>query len=167
MEATEIKIGRVYEIKVGKNVVPIRIMKKTEEGGWEAVAISTNNPMIIASPSRILGPHNPKRNKAKKPGQQQTPAEAAKQVLDKMAKPLTPISALDAAVKVLTEAGAPLGCKQMMDTMLAKKYWKPAHSGKTPANTLHAAISAEIKKRGDQARFEKVGKGQFGLRATA
>lgn len=151
MEAKDIRIGRVYEIKVGKNIVPIRIMKKGEKSGWEAVGLSTNNPMLIQSEKRILRPHNPKAHKAKQTSGE-TPTEAPK-----------PVSALDAAVKVLTEAGTPLNCKQMIETMLAKNYWKPAHSGKTPANTLHAAISKEIKVKAEKSRFQKAGKGLFTL----
>jgi hypothetical protein len=74
------------------------------------------------------------------------------------------LSALDAAAKVLAESKEPLSCKQMIEAMMAKGYWKPAHAGKTPANTLHAAIGTEIKKKGTASRFEKVGRGQFGLR---
>jgi len=47
--------------------------------------------------------------------------------------------------------------------MMDKAYWEPAQSGKTPANTLHAAISKEIKTKGKDSRFEKVGRGQFAL----
>jgi hypothetical protein len=59
---------------------------------------------------------------------------------------------------------APLACKQMMDAMTADSLCSPSQGGKTPANTLHAAIGSEIKKKGAAARFEKVGRGQFGMR---
>ena len=84
-----------------------------------------------------------------------------------ISKPLKKLSALDAAAKVLAEAKEPLNCKLMIKAMIEKGYWKPTRDGATPSNTLHAAIGAEIKKKGDQARFEKVGRGQFALRATA
>jgi hypothetical protein len=48
----------------------------------------------------------------------------------------------------------------MIDTMAAKGYWKNA-GGKTPQNTLYAAISKEINTKGKDSRFEKVGRGQF------
>lgn len=158
MEAQGIKVGKVYDIKVGKNTVAIRITKTADEGGWHAVSLSTNKPLVIKSAERIVGLHAAQT--------EQNPAKAAKQVLDSISKPLRKLSALDAAAKVLAEAKEPLNCKQMIDTMLAEGYWEPSHAGKTPANTLHAAIGAEIKKKGDQARFEKVGRGQFALRTT-
>ena len=72
-------------------------------------------------------------------------------------------SALDSAVRVLSESKEPQTCKQMIETMMAKNYWKPSHGGKTPANTLYAAIVKEIDTRGKDSRFEKVGRGQFAL----
>lgn len=157
METKDIQISKCYDIKVGKNTTPVRIMKAAPNGGWEALTLATNKPIVIKSADRIVGPHNPKAEKEPKA----KPAAKAPASADKTDKSL---SALDAAVKVLAEVGAPMNCKQMIETMTAKGYWKPAQ-GKTPANTLHAAIGSEIKKKGSEARFEKVGRGQFNIRS--
>lgn len=158
MKLENIKIGSVYDIKVGKATSAVRIMKAIPAGGFEAVTLATHKTLVIKSADRIVGPHNPKADKQPKPTK--TPATVAP--APSGAKPL---SALDAAARVLAEAKTPLNCRQMIDAMTAEGYWKPSQGGKTPANTLHAAIGAEIKKKGDAARFEKVGRGQFGLRA--
>lgn len=174
MKDTDIHIGTCYDIKVGNNTTAVRIMKPLPTGGWEAVTLSSKKTLNIKSGKRIVGPHNPKADKqpnpkpspdTDKPGPRGAKQRAA-EVLDRISVPLDGkrLSALDAAVKVLAEAKQPLNCKQMVEAMLAKGYWKPTHAGKTPANTLHAAIGAEIKKKGTAARFEKVGRGQFGLR---
>ena len=68
-------------------------------------------------------------------------------------------SALSAAAQVLAEAGEPMGCKEMVERMLAKGLWKT--NGKTPAATIYAAIIREIAARGEKARFRKVGRGKF------
>jgi len=164
MEAKDIKVGKTYEIKVGKNNVAIRITKAIDEGGWEAVSLATDKPLVIKSAERIIAPYTPEKKAAapKKQKSKQSPAETAKEVLDNTVKPLKPMSALDAAVKVLAESNEPLNCKQMVDVMIAENYWTPGH-GKTPANTLHAAISKEIKVKADQSRFKKAGRGQFTL----
>lgn len=76
------------------------------------------------------------------------------------------LSALNAAVKVLEErdpADGPLSCAQMIERMAAKGYWAPARGGKTPANTLYAAILREIKTKGEDSRFQKVERGKFAL----
>ena len=72
-------------------------------------------------------------------------------------------SALDAAARVLAEAKEPMNCRQLIETMTEKDYWQPKKAGKTPQNTLHAAISKEIKTKGTDSRFEKVGRGEFAL----
>ena len=68
-------------------------------------------------------------------------------------------SGLDAAAKVLAEAGEPLSSKQMVERMLEKGYWKTR--GETPAATIYAAILRETQKKGEAARFRKVARGKF------
>ena len=175
MKDTDIHIGTCYDITVGKNTTAVRIMKPLPTGGWEAVTLSGKKTLTIKSGKRIVGPHNPKADKQPKPKTSPDTGEPAPrgakqratEVLNKISVPLDGkrLSALDAAAKVLAEATEPLNCKQMIETMMAKDYWKPTHAGKTPANTLHAALGAEIKKKGAASRFEKVGRGQFGLRS--
>ena len=71
------------------------------------------------------------------------------------------LSGLDAAAKVLAEAGEPLRSKQIVETMLAKGYWTA--NGKTPAATIYAAILREIQTKGKDARFKKTDRGLFAL----
>jgi len=71
------------------------------------------------------------------------------------------MSGLDAAAKVLAEAGTPMKCNEMVETMLAKGYWKT--DGKTPASTIYAAIIREIAAKGEDARFRKTDRGLFEL----
>jgi hypothetical protein len=74
-------------------------------------------------------------------------------------------SALDAAAKVLHEAGKPMTCQEMIAAMSAKGYWS-SPAGKTPAATLYSAILREITTKGDAARFTKTERGKFALRLT-
>jgi len=69
------------------------------------------------------------------------------------------MSGLDAAAKVLADAGKPMNTKEIVQTMLAKGLWKTG--GKTPAATIYAAIIGEIAAKGKDARFRKTGRGQF------
>src|ERR1043166_1076425 len=71
------------------------------------------------------------------------------------------MSGLDAAAKVLTDAGTPLGAKEMIERMLSQGLWKT--EGKTPAATIYAAIAREIKTKGPQARFKKTERGKFAV----
>ena len=71
------------------------------------------------------------------------------------------VSAIDAAARLLAEVGKPMGCKEMIEQMAAKGYWKSA-KGKTPDATLYSAIIRELKAKGKQARFKKTDRGMFG-----
>ena len=71
------------------------------------------------------------------------------------------LSGLDAAAKVLGEAGGPMKCQDMVDQMLSKGYWQT--NGATPAATIYAAIVREIRDKGEDSRFRKVDRGSFEL----
>jgi hypothetical protein len=73
-------------------------------------------------------------------------------------------SALDAAARVLQETGQALTCPELIAQMAAKGYWT-SPQGKTPAATLYAALTREIKLKGEAGRFHKTGPGTFAFRA--
>lgn len=73
------------------------------------------------------------------------------------------LSQLDAAVKVLEEAKEPMTTKAMIEAMATKGYWT-SPGGATPAQTLYSAILRELQKKGAEARFTKVDRGQFTLK---
>ena len=103
----------------------------------------------------------PKKATTKKAAGKQASARkpAAKKTAAKKVKKM---SALDAAAKVLGEAKKPLGTKEMVEKMAAKRYWS-SPGGKTPHATLYSAILREIQKKGNDARFKKTDRGQFTL----
>ena len=72
------------------------------------------------------------------------------------------LSALDAAAKVLGEAGQPMNCQEMIQAMAAKGYWT-SPGGKTPSATLYSGILRELKTKGKEARFQKTERGKFTL----
>jgi hypothetical protein len=116
---------------------------------------------------------SPKRDKSKRATKaeaaqvEQTDAAAAapakktkaKKVKERKAKKT---SALDAAVRVLEEAGQPMTCPDMIEAMRAKGYWT-SPGGATPAATLYSAILREINAKGKDSRFVKTERGKFGL----
>ena len=101
-----------------------------------------------------------KKNKAKTGGKR--PAKAAK--VKTKGQPRRAGGVLDAAVRVLQEAGKAMNCADIVKTTLEKGYWKTG--GKTPAATLYAAVIREIGKKGAASRFRKVERGLFALNPT-
>jgi hypothetical protein len=91
-------------------------------------------------------------------------ARAAKTAPSRGAAEQKKTSALSAAALVLQETGQALTCPELIAQMAAKGYWT-SPQGKTPAATLYAALTREIKLKGEAARFAKTGPGTFAYRA--
>jgi hypothetical protein len=92
----------------------------------------------------------------------ETPATPTPVAPAKPAKPKK-LSALDAAAKILADAGQPMNCTEMIDAMTKAKLWTSAN-GLTPHATLYSAILRELKVKGDAARFVKVERGKFAIK---
>jgi hypothetical protein len=67
------------------------------------------------------------------------------------------LSAIDAAAKVLAEAGEPMDCQTMIKTMAEKGYWT-SPGGKTPAATLYTAVTM-LPKGAPRGGFSKRARG--------
>jgi len=159
MEKADIKISSIYAMKIGKNTVGIRIMSQNPDGHWVGVNVNTNKEVIIKSADRLCGLYHAKRDKAtqgaKKDAEPSNDATSKKECTG--SKP----GGLSAAVRVLEEANEPLNCKNMVNLMLGKGYWKT--NGKAPEVTIYSAIAREIKAKGDNSRFRKTERGKFML----
>jgi hypothetical protein len=90
----------------------------------------------------------------------ETPAKSKRQRKAPAAPEENKLSALDAAAKVLGEAGQPMSCQEMIVVMAAKGYWS-SPAGKTPHATLYSAILREITTKGARSRFVKAERGKF------
>jgi len=184
MKKADVKVGGRYSAKVSDKVVVVRIDAENPHGGWDATNEATGKKVRVKSAQRLRGAvHKSKPMALAIPSQAGAAKEAAPAAdvgprakpdakvvrAAKGKKPKAPKpkgerkgGALDAAVQVLkTAGGGPLGCKEMVERMLAKGLWQT--KGKTPAATLYAAIIREIAAKGKDARFRKDGRGQFAL----
>ena len=184
MKKNEVKVGNVYRVKVSGQIAEVRITGENPHGGWDGVNVATNRKVRIKSIQRLRGlVKRPAKRKsivslaeyeadakaatgktvpsaegAKKPAKATKDAEAATK-RDTGERRRT--SGLDAAAEVLAEAGGPLGCKEIVEQMLAKGLWKT--NGKTPAATIYSAMTRESAAKGDASRFRKVARGKFEL----
>lgn len=114
----------------------------------------------------------PKTAKAKtaKPQAKKTPVKkaAAKKPQAKkpeaqlpVAEPGKKLSQFQAAIRVLADAGEPMTCKAMVETMNANGLWT-SPGGKTPEATLYSSILRDTRK-GKDAQFRKADRGLFTL----
>ena len=70
-----------------------------------------------------------------------------------------PMSGLDAAAKVLSQAKEPMSAKQIVEAAIGKGLWQS--KGATPHATIYSAMIREIAAKGKDARFKKVDRGRF------
>ena len=165
MKKSDIHIGKQYTAKVTHKLVVIEIIGENPNGGWDAKNLSTGKMVRIKSAQRLRGFAKGTTTSAPVATEEPVPSQPAiepKSTHTPQPAPNTRLSALDAAAKVLSQAADPMNCRQLIEAMTEKNYWQPK-AGNTPQNTLHAAISKEIKTKGADSRFTKVGRGQFSL----
>jgi hypothetical protein len=173
MNERQVKLGRVYTAEVAKRKTSVRIDEKHPDGGWKAINLSSGKPVRIKTAARLGREVSkselksgkapgmqkaPVRRSTKKPGPPKTtnrPTPSRKG----QATPSVKLSGLDAAHKVLQESDVPLTAREIVDQAAANGYWKS--NAATPQATIHAAISREIKQKGNASRFKKAGRGKF------
>ncbi|HVZ41085.1 MAG TPA: restriction endonuclease [Candidatus Kapabacteria bacterium] len=69
----------------------------------------------------------------------------------------------DAIATVLADAGAPLHYEDISDAVAQRGLW--VSEGKTPQATVVAYLSADIKRKGVESRFQRTASGVYGLRS--
>jgi hypothetical protein len=160
-------------VKVLNQVVQVRIDSEDRHGGWNGTNLATGKKVRIKAPQRLraeeAAPTRTGRKAAQ--GERQSDAgtatggdgapeaKASKRRAKGEPKPKR-MSGLDAAAKVLEEAGQPMMAKEMVEAAEAKGYWK-SPGGKTPHATLYSAIIREIGSKGAESRFRKTERGKF------
>lgn len=178
MKKADVKIGATYLVKVAGNLVPVKITREHEKGGWLGTSRKTGKAIRIKSPQRLrkcLDDAAHGANSAAKATKDAKPAAKRDTCLPPAGRQAgepggkgsqpdgKPMSLLDAAAHLLSlGTGDPMRCKDIVDLAVARNLWTP-RDGKTPANTLYAAISREINTKGDASRFVKAERGKFAL----
>jgi hypothetical protein len=127
------------------------------------MAKAKNATKAVAAKKVVKGAHGAIGRKGTPKGAKAAPERATAQGNAPQGQDGKKMGILKAAVVVLKNARQPMNAKAMVETALAKGMWTT--KGKTPAATLYAAILREIQKKGSEARFKKVDRGQFALNA--
>ena len=178
MKRNEIEIGRVYTAKVSNQLVEVRIDSENRHGGFDATNLATGKKVRIKSAQRLRGEAEAPKRAGRKAAQAEAQTEAGAAAAGDAAgsdgapeakprkrrtkgepKPKR-MSGLDAAAKVLEEAGQPMTAKEMVEAAESKGYWK-SPGGKTPHATLYSAIIREMKIKAAESRFRKTERGKF------
>ena len=139
---------QAWGIRVAAEWEPVRQACRPLAVRWRHVVGHAEQHEAARPNHRLVpGPENPEEGA--KPKKESKPKKA---------------SCLDAAARVLAEAGQPMTCQEMIDAMAAKGYWT-SPGGKTPAATLYSAILRELTTKGAGSRFVKTERGKFSRKA--
>jgi len=173
MKKSDVQTGATYLVKVAGNLVPVKIDREHDNGGWLGTSQKTGKTIRIKSPQRLrkcLDDAAPVAAKAKEATKDATDAPARDTGerdatgVEREAGDGKPMSLLDAAAHLLSlGTGDPMRCQTIVDLAIQRSLWAPRNGGKTPANTLSAAMRREIKSKGDASRFRLAERGKFEL----
>ena len=157
MSKSAIRAGDRAFVKVGRNLVEVRVDGKAE-GGW-SVTSRTGKSMtvktLLTAEGDTLAAHE-----AEDPAPAKAEAKAKSAVPSPKAVPTKGLGLLSAAAAVLERSDAPMSVKAMIEAAKSDGLWTPG-SGKTPEQTLYSAIIREIRDKGNASRFRKEGRGLF------
>jgi len=167
MRLENVKAGETYMLKVGKNPVQVTV---TGVNGKGKITVTTagGKTLTVADAGRLAvhhtnAPQAAKGAKTKAAAPKATKAASGRDVGQKGAPrgQEKRLGLVDAAIQVMKAAGKPMNCQEVVKAILEQNLWETA--GKTPAATLYSSILREIQKKGSEARFKKVDRGQFAL----
>lgn len=162
-DATNLKTNRKVRIK---SAAKLRKQITVPDAGAEATKPATKQPVkkkLTAAERRARVAASNAKPKADKATPNKTPAKADKPAAKKADAPKEKrLSLIDAAMQVLGDAKEAMNTKQIVEQITDRGLWSPG-TGKTPHATLYSAILRELQKKGSDARFTKVERGQFTL----
>lgn len=157
MSKSAIHAGDRAFVKVGRNLVEVRVDGKAE-GGW-SVTSRTGKSMtvktLLTAEGGTLAAHE-----ADAPASAKAEAKAKPAAPSPKAVPPKGLGLLSAAAAVLERSDAPMSVKAMIEAAKSEGLWTPK-GGKTPEQTLYSAIIREIRDKGNASRFRKEGRGLF------
>ena len=155
MSKSAIRAGDRAFVKVGRNLVEVRVDGKAE-GGW-SVTSRTGKSMSVKTLLTAEG-ETLEAHEADTPAKDAAKARPA--VPSSKAVPRKGLSLLNAAAVVLERSDAPMSVRAMIAEAKSEGLWTPG-AGKTPEQTLYSAIIREIRDKGNASRFRKEGRGLF------
>ena len=165
---SNITIGTVAIVKVGRNEVEVTVTEVTATG-WKVKSQTTGREFEVRRIERIVTePVEETEATAPEVAEPETaePAEPETEEEDDNANAVNPapesgsgprpekkLSLLNAAAQVLAACRTPMNCKEMIAKAVEMGLWTPT-GAKTPEQTLYSGIFREIKST-EEPRFKK------------
>ena len=150
MSISEIKVGTIVKVKVGRNIVPAKVVEILEDG-FRVSSVAKNKEFVVTA-SRIVveeEAHVPEPVEEQEPVEEFQPTgddEEDEYVINpahESDKPVKRLSLLNAAVIVLRETKADMNTRELIEAIVERQLWTPTEC-KTPEQTLYGSIFREI-----------------------
>ena len=162
--ASEITVGTVAIVKIGRNEVEVTVTEITANG-WKVKSMTTGREFevkrierIVTEPVADAAAEAPSvetevetSTAAETEAEDDAPNPAPESCNDQC--PEKKLSLLNAAAQVLAACRAPMNCKELVTKAVEMGLWTPT-GAKTPEQTLYSGIFREIKS-GAESRFKK------------
>ena len=152
MSISEIKVGTIVKVKVGRNIVPAKVVEILEDG-FRVSSVAKNKEFVITA-SRIVVEEE-KAEPVSEPVVPEEPVEEFQPTGDdegdeyvinpahESDKPVRRLSLLNAAIIVLRETKADMNTRELIEAIVERQLWTPTEC-KTPEQTLYGSIFREI-----------------------
>ena len=162
--ASEITVGTVAIVKIGRNEVEVTVTEITANG-WKVKSMSTGREFevtrierIVTEPTADAAEEAPNAEAETEVESETTVAEAEDDAPNpapesERERPAKKLSLLNAAAQVLAACRTPMNCKEIIAKAVEMGLWTPT-GAKTPEQTLYSGIFREMKS-GAESRFKK------------
>ena len=146
MSISEIKVGTIVKVKVGRNIVPAKVVEVLEDG-FRVSSVAKNKEFVVTA-SRIVVEEE-QLVEPEEPVEEFQPTgddEEDEYVINpahESDKPVKRLSLLNAAIIVLRDTKADMNTRELIEAIVERQLWTPTEC-KTPEQTLYGSIFREI-----------------------
>ena len=159
--ASEITVGTVAIVKIGRNEVEVTVTEITANG-WKVKSMSTGREFEVRRIERVVAEPAAAAEAPSSEPEAETEVDNAAEAEDdtpnpapesEREHPAKKLSLLNAAAQVLAICRTPMNCKEIIAKAVEMGLWTPT-GAKTPEQTLYGGIFRELKVAAEP-RFKK------------
>ena len=179
MSISEIKVGTIVNVKVGRNIVPANVVEILEDE-FRVSSVAKNKEFVVtagrivvdeeAEPASVAS--DSAESKVAETVEPEEPVEEFQPTGDdeedeyvinpahESDKPVKRLSLLNAAVIVLNDTKADMNTRELIEAIVERQLWTPTDC-KTPEQTLYGSIFREIATKEHPRIVKSSVKGKF------
>lgn len=145
MSISEIKVGTIVNVKVGRNIVPANVVEILEDG-FRVSSVAKNKEFVVTASRIVVEEEHVEEQEPVEEFQPTGEDEEDEYIINpahESDKPIKRLSLLNAAVIVLRDTKADMNTRELIEAIVERQLWTPTEC-KTPEQTLYGSIFREI-----------------------